>query len=992
MAALAIAAITFPIRSFALFGVGDLDYDAANTAVGVHNGVEAALQTVDQYFGYLKTFGLDGLAYSLAQKASQKLVSATLNAVNGGASQNKPPTFITNYAQYFQGITGKTTTNYYSQLSSSNNPFASAIAVDLANSTSGYATSGLNSFNLDKVLTNGASWQSASTNLATAGGQGFDYYSRLSYPQNTPMGSTLIAQQQLNQNITTAFNIAKVQLTSTGFKPQTAKNTGEGIFAAVGSQYGVNTNALINASTNAANTQHNINNVNNAQANGGLQDTGAAVNSQLDAGMNSGTAGNSSAGATDANGAPTNLNDIPQDNPDDPSHPYTNTTPGTYYGPGGDPSGSGAGEENYSGSNDVGAKITNPSATNASTVNNSTQETQKRLGNADEFFKLIFSTLTQMVTGLINVGISKLTSDAGSSSPYQYGSPASVATSGKSWLAGPQTIIDFRSDLDIANQKTALDVKYNQQLLDLLKAPVTGQVLNSAQAAANAPITQGMTDTLQKLEQCIPGPDTGWDTRLQQYTDAQLKSTQNRGSQDNEKGAYNSRAYKLVQQTVQTAIQEEQERIGNPFLNIPSAVELRTIASSYYATAKKFQGIFSTLLIKRQVSTQLMTLVAQTKAFMPTLVLFDDQWSKLSAAQQTTLYNSVKTGIVADFPEDYTQIDANGDTVIKDLPADDATTTDVDERTAEMERRVLDEEWHIWETDTVHITEAQRQKLYQQFASIKNNITDSVSLHNTENLVDSVKQQNMGLADALHDCLAIRDAVRNYTQYPNQAAWDTFKGTLYSTTVKLGFIPSTSIIAVANGTAGIDFSKEGDITLPLSLNDIPGSSDDLAAYVVPTGPSVPLPPGMGSLPNAHTIADEMALAAQALLGNLSADNNPRHTLYLHWVDHTNPNALQVQPAIPITRDTNLNTEIGTTDPIGALYQEDIDGALFCRLPAYTLNYWIPDKLTGVPIGCYDATVGGYSSSHGFSTAVAQTTSHWYSTNRAEIYYTFTDGE
>ena len=982
--------IIIPMRSNAQWEVTD----PGDIGVNVNTTVQDTLTQVDNFFGHLKTFGLDGLAYGLAQMASQKLVSSVLNAVNGGASANKPPNYVGNYAQYFASLGGKTTTNYYNSLQYSKNPFAAGIAQGIANTNSGFSPSGLNAFNLNTILNNGTSWQSAATNLGTAGVQGFDFYNGLAFPQNTPLGSNLIAQQQLGQNLATAQNLAKIQLTSTGYKPQTLENTGKGIFANIGAKYGVNTNSLINASQQAAQQQQVQNGLNNATANGPSAQENAYAN------LSSGDftpPSSDSPPPCDTNCA---VDTSQLDNSTDPNDTSTIVVNGQQVTIGGHSSSNSSSSgttydaqdddpEDYSGVNDVGANITTPSATTSDTVNKSTQEAQARLQNSDQFFKLVFSTLTQLVTGLINKGISSLRSDAGHASQYQYGSPASVAAgyngSGGSWASGPQTIVDFKNDLGDANQKTALDVQYDENILNLLKAPVTGTLLNSAQIATGTPQNQGTTDVLQKLEACIPGPDTGWDTRLQDYANSQLSITQSRGNGDSSNAPRNQQVYKLIQQEVTTAIQEEKERVLNPFLNIPAATEMSTVASDFYANSQKFQGIFSTLLIKRQVSEQLATIIAQVKAFIPTLVLFDDQWQTLTQSQKDALYTQLSPQILADsiagdFTNTYTTTDAAGNTILTPItpihplattPGAGATTftnTAIDntaKHNNDEEARILDEQWQVWETDTTHITEAQRQTLYAQFESVKNSVTDATSLQNTKTTMDSISQQNTDLADALHDCLAIRTATQNYTQYTTQADWDTFKNTLYSDAIKAAFLPNTSIIAVANGTAGIDFSKEGDITLPLNKDtDLPTAGSDLAmlsAWVDTKIPNLPI------------------YAAE------TQSDGATSTHYLRWADANNINRLQVQPAIPLTTDTASGNQIGASDVISALFDEDATGSLFCRLPSYTLNYWIPNGMTGLPIGCFDALIKDYSSS-GTASFKATTKPNWYHINRAQIYY------
>ena len=1078
--------------------------DIANININTNSTVQQTLTQIDQAFGYLKTFGLDGLAYVLAQKASQKLVSVTLNAVNGGASANKPPTYVTNYAQYFQSITGKTTSNYYSQLASSNNPFASAILLNIANSAAGYAATGLNSFNLNTILTNGASWQSASHNLSNAGSQGWDFYSALAYPQNTPMGASLIAQQQLNQNLATAETIAKVQLTSTGFKPQTAKATGEGIFAAIGSQYGVNTNSLISAAQQKVHDQQVANGLNKANTQGPTAQEQALNNiNSSNPNLTGGTGANPDAGATNPDGSPTaaGLASLPQDNPDNPGQSYANTTyygpggnpngngqgqennpnagpyaPSLYYGPGGDPSGSGAGEETYSSTNDVGADVVSPAATNENNTNSAAQEPAKRYQNADQFFKLIFSTLAQLATGLINKGIASLSSDAGSASKYQYGSPADVAritASGGSWLATPQTVIDLQNDLNTDYKKTSLDVSYNQDMIDRIKDIVTGSTMNSADIAANkawmsahgspfddsqdtydqfvafnkanpgATLPNPGTDhVLEKLEQCIPGPDTGWESRLGDYATQQLGETRNAQSGQNGADAgVNERAETVVNQLVQTAIQEEATQLTNPFLNIPSSGELQLIASNYYQNTTKFQGYFTTLLTKRQVASSLGVIVAQTKALVatadPKAILFDDQWDALSAADRTSLYNHFAPLILADIPDDTVSTgqalatvddpatpDVNEQTgmKVKDLPAlssrrANGTTvinpTGATDRDTEMKARVFAVGWYLWQNSPA-ITDSQRQNVYGQYAAVQQNITNSGTLQNTKNTLQGLEGQNTEMADALHDCSAITDAVKQHagSSAPggqwSPADWTTFKGNLYSDRIKGAFSPETSVVAVANGTAtGLDWSTIGQINLPLSLfenfpNQDPnglGGATCSSKLQLDTCQTQDLPD-----PTLYLVHPDTRQTGGAVGGNFTNGNSP------NTLNPEDMNLLQVQPVVPYTANNvtipvcspgdshclgqysqaaaQLTSTVGVKQGsiIQSFFQEDSDGSLFCRLPSYLLVYWSPNGARGQPISCTQKLKYVDSSSYQTRPRTAGTVPDWYHINRAEIYY------
>ena len=1014
-----------PLRSQAVFGIGDFTFDAGNFGEAVANVLLQVSQYTGQVKELLKTFGLDQLAYNLAQKASQKLVAKVLNKVNGGATQSAPQNFVVNFGKYFDDISGKEVSKYTSELYGSKNPFAVQLSIGITNSTSGYTSNGLESFTLGKVID--GNWQGATQDISTAGNKGWNFYSQLAFPQNTPIGAGFIAQQQLADRQAYAAGVAKLELTSPGFKPQKAKDSG---YAILGGLTGINFNALESgikgAEKNVCGSKNGSFVSSLSSTDPGLCKTGSVsgftagdhiwnwschsagnngktkVDAECSAGSNLPTEPDAACGP--ANGEA--FDNLASDSADlcmsgsvvGFSKSSTNgswnwschstsfnapdaecNADSTGYGAGMDNSSPNANEDFTNVETDK--DVETPSSTVDSNVAAAGQEASKRLQNADEFFKLIFSTLSQMATGLIEKGLSSLISNAGQASKNQYGSPSDLPSlnnaKGSSWVASPEQIIDFRNELGVAYEKTTLDVKYNTQLLELTKLPVTGKILDSGQIAAGAPESDGMDNVLQKLELCIPGPDTGWENRFNQYVNEQVKATQARTASDGTEGENNSKVYKLIMRVADTALQEERERVDNPLLNMPGTSELRTIAASYYQNTKQFQTVFTKLLVKRSTASQLATIVAQVKAFTPDLTLFDDQWNALSTAQQAALYAALQQKLLDNFTGDYG--DPNDPAKLTPLPADDPATPDINEHTDEMKNRVLAEEWREWETETVRITNTQRQNIYKKFAAIQQNITDAKSLQDTKNSLDAVVAANTELADALHDCMAIRDATVHYDQYPTDADWDTFKKTkLLSQRIKLNFTPGTSIIGLAKGTINTDLHAEGEITLPVDI-DGEGVNDpaDLAMNVKPTSES-----------------------------GYTPVNAARATPYIHWVEQHNINQLQVQPVVPLANDADRkinfaalrygsnDTEIGVpnTPPgtlISSFFREDNDGSLFCRLPGYALTYWLPHEITGFPIACipyktYEFSSGGLAG-HSKTTSPA-----WYHTNRAEIYYNFSN--
>lgn len=900
---LLVAASVLPVRSQAVWGAGDIVTDiGANAQLAVLNGTNAD-DTANSTLNMVKEYVLDGLAYSIAQKLSQKLVAKVLNKVNGGASQNQTPNFVTNFGQYFSDISGKQISEYTTNLYGSSNPFAKSISVGLVNSTSGYGKTGLSGFSLDKVLPSGVKWQDAAKNISTAGNKGWDFYNELSKPENTPSGSALIAQDQLAKKIQAAQDIARTELNSAGFKPQKAKAT---IFDNYSTDSGVYYDKLKKGITDAVDRNQAAAEA-KAQNDYTPQDTSSGQSGQT-------IAINPSSSNFDWNsgGGSTSLT------------------------------------ADYSSVANLNKPVQAPQTNVANQVNNSSEEAKKRLQDADSFFKLVFSTLTQLVSGLIESGISKLTSDAGSGAQKTYGSSSdarkiSTGVNGKrgSWLAGPEQILDFRNEVENSINLTDLDLEYNEKTLDLIKAPVNGTIKDSNGTEYG--------EALQKLEECIPGPDTGWDVRLQKYVADQTKKTASRAAEEKEKGRKNTEALNTLESQGGIAIQQEEDILQNPFFNMPNASAMQEVATAYYKNTQKFQSLFTKILEKKRISITLDSVAAQARAIDPSLILFNDQWDGLSQAQKDSAYQTAAGKIVAAF-EPVTQpgsatgttvttVPANSDFVdeyqdfqdpkkIKPLPADDPNTPDANEREDEKKKRVLDEQWYEWEN--IAGAEDLRQNLYFKFTSVKQNIPTSKIVQQSKNQFDLIVQQNLDLADTLHDCKIIRDATWNYQQY-NDAKWDQLKQSLLSSTKK-SFLPYTSIVGVALGKSTID-TKFDTILLP--LDEYPGEMNG---------------------------------------------NNPVNQTSSQVVVNTLPPMNGLQAAVAKT-------------PQDVLTQDD-QQKLFCRMQNYFLYFWGPKDFDGEPIACagnqtisqmtYDSDADTIGVAHH-----KKSKANWYRTNRAEIFYSLT---
>lgn len=233
-----------------------------------------------------------------------------------------------------------------------------------------------------------------------------------------------------------------------------------------------------------------------------------------------------------------------------------------------------------------------------------------------------------------------------------------------------------------------------------------------------------------------------------------------------------------------------------------------------------------------------------------------------------------------------------GTLVLKPLPNDDPSTA-INERDEEMKKRVFDEIWRVWELDEREVIgEKTKQRLYGQFSAVKQNITDAKSLRNSKNLLETVKQQNIEIADAYHDCSIIRTASQQNKTSTDTAFWDGIKSKLILSRIRNSFSPEASIIGTAekhpvpsDTYQKIVFLKTDpfwkEFYTPMDQTDLPGFDND----------------------------------------------------DLDYIDQ------QVPPATSVAE----------------VITQDNGKMLFCKLSTYFQYYWAPDKLKGKAISCYPDT-------------------------------------
>lgn len=201
-------------------------FDLTNLPFNIGSFLEETMSQVNSFEQTLKDLGLDKIAFIVAQTASQKLTSSITNSLNGGASGDEPEQFIKDFGKHFENIAFQESQKYVDGLLSdqSKNPFSSQIGSSLVSSLGSGTTSALDKFSLGTTLgvdtndlSSGALQQklTAFSNDATVGG--YSGLFALGFPENTPIGSRIIAEEELANKIEIAKENTKTELTSSGY-------------------------------------------------------------------------------------------------------------------------------------------------------------------------------------------------------------------------------------------------------------------------------------------------------------------------------------------------------------------------------------------------------------------------------------------------------------------------------------------------------------------------------------------------------------------------------------------------------------------------------------------------------------------------------------------------------------------------------------------------------------------------------------------------------
>lgn len=164
---------------------------------------------------------LEETAYQYTRNLSKKLIAMSFAELQGGASGfDHPERFISDFAQLGNDLVVQETQVFTDALiakhQNSDTLYGAMIGTMIINSG---VTTGLSALNTTINKIPGVDPVYASRNIGSAGVAGWDFYSQLALPQNTPVGSAQISREILAQNIRNAQTIKQQEISSSGYAP-----------------------------------------------------------------------------------------------------------------------------------------------------------------------------------------------------------------------------------------------------------------------------------------------------------------------------------------------------------------------------------------------------------------------------------------------------------------------------------------------------------------------------------------------------------------------------------------------------------------------------------------------------------------------------------------------------------------------------------------------------------------------------------------------------
>jgi hypothetical protein len=258
-----------------------------------------------------------------------------------------------------------------------------------------------------------------------------------------------------------------------------------------------------------------------------------------------------------------------------------------------------------------------------------------RLNMSDEFSEMLGGVLNGMITKFTNRGLTALGGAVNNTVRRVIGGPedtnqANDPITGNNRTDVPDRIIDLEVEIEVGLERS-------NEAFDALEEVLVFLMLTP--------------ELTHKLDRCIPGPDFGWEKRLDDYIDRQSRKTERKAIKTNATGDANENAINKLDAEVEEAKQSMKTALFNNGRNMPGATTMRFEVEKMegkIALTKEYQD--RQVVISRVRGTleniKSQAITSNARFAGEALILFTDQWEALSGAQKI---NRLETAINAGF-------------------------------------------------------------------------------------------------------------------------------------------------------------------------------------------------------------------------------------------------------------------------------------------------------------------------------------------------------
>ena len=558
--------LAYPAQTYA----GTTDPDLVNAAINALTALQQTTDTSKTVEQYVKEYVLDGIAVAMAQALSTKMTNSIVNWANGGFKGS--PSFVNDFERLFSKSENQQGNIFLNEIQAmqQQNPLAGSIARQLAENGRNGQFGDIFQFTLDKAI--GPNWQTFTNGSFNAGG--WNGWLALTEQQNNPIGLRMLTENELGRRIQSQGEAKKQEI------------------AAGGGFLGVQKCIARSGPSQKPVTQFS------------QQPSGTTPVFNEETGLYTYTTTYTDVETTVMEPIPDEMRECAQ---------YETQTPASSIKAG---------------------------------LDKALGVPQDRLTAADDFKEVLSATLTNLISGLVGVGVNKLKNElnginiedaevatqdpndpnsvfvSGTSNQFNWNDPQSeidkintftyiYAPDGSrvpndfenaSWESLPASMQDANSQYRF--NKIEAGIYYGTQEIEILRESII--------------ITQSLPQALLTLDQCIPGPDFGYQSRMKRAIDRETRSLLRRNDKAEGQNAMILRGLELEAAIVNANIGLE---MLDPTKNIPVANE----ATAFISSAKAYN----------QKSVEIRDELNKVQKTLTSLRVLDTRWKTAQASNNT---------------------------------------------------------------------------------------------------------------------------------------------------------------------------------------------------------------------------------------------------------------------------------------------------------------------------------------------------------------------